>query len=106
MLLVGLLLIEIRNILMHGQEPLEMECPDGTAVVTNYETGVTVALDAESLELCFRLLVAAATLMVVVGGLNPRLDDRDRASPEPDRQAQQERIDRDTTDRDLFLGLC
>jgi hypothetical protein len=98
------MLIEARNHLTHGQEPLDVDPPEGSAIVTNSQSGVSVILDAESLEMCFRLFVAAASLVAVVGGLNPRrLDDRDRDLPDPDRLAEQARIDRDTTDRDLFL---
>ena len=90
LLLTGLMLIEMRNLVTHGQEPVDVDSPASDVIVTNYDSGVSLILDADSLEMCFRLFVAAATLVIVVGGLNPRrLDDRDRNLPQPDRLAEQ-----------------
>jgi hypothetical protein len=105
LLLAGLMLIETRNFMVHGQEPLESEAEDDRrASVKNYETGGSVVIDSRSLEMCFRLFVAGATLVSVVGGLNPRrLDERGQCLPEMEKQKEAKRINCDTTDRDLFL---
>lgn len=96
LLLIGLMLIETRNFLIHGQEPLETEAANECVVITNYESGRSLLLDGESLECCFRLFVAASTLVLVISGLNPL---RVAGLSKADRQ----RMDGDTDDRDLFL---
>jgi hypothetical protein len=88
---------------VHGQlSPDQPKENWGSATVIDYEHDLNLDIVATSLDCCCRLFVAAATGVLVIAGLNPlRLDARQ--SHAKHREMEQDIIDSDTSDRDLFL---
>jgi len=73
LLFAGKLIFQIRNLLIHGvpfDEQPDSECE---IAVVNFENGIAVILDANSLEKCFRLV--ASVVVAIIRHENFGVDD-------------------------------